>query len=189
MDIDVIIEHISDSYSPLGESSKSDLRKSARIIHAPKKTILVKAGQYSDILYYVYKGAVRAFYLKDGREVSDWFAFDGFFMSAINSFFLGQPSEHYIEVLEDSKLLLLKRDDIERLCNFHHDFERLGRISVTKTMLALQQRVVSLQFKTAQERYNHLLSQFPFIEQRVPLGHIASFLGITQETLSRLRAN
>jgi CRP-like cAMP-binding protein len=91
--------------------------------------------------------------------------------------------------LEDSTLLVVAREDMMMLCDKYHDFERLGRISTTKTMLQLQQRLVSLQFETSQQRYLNLISIYPHIELRVPLGDIASYLGITQETLSRIRAS
>ena len=74
------------------------------------------------------------------------------------------------------------------LCDKHHDFERVGRLSTTKTLIQLQQRIVSLQFKSSKERYDSLLEKYPQIELRAPLGDIASYLGITQETLSRIRS-
>ena len=73
------------------------------------------------------------------------------------------------------------------LADKHHDFERLGRLVVTKTMLQLQHRIVAVQFETAQQKYENLLKARPDITQRVSLSHIASYLGITLETLSRIR--
>ena len=84
--------------------------------------------------------------------------------------------------------MVVGRADMQALCDRHHDIERLGRLSTTKTMLQLQRRVVSLQFETAHQRFDNLLKVYPQITQRVPLHHIASFLGITPETLSRVRA-
>jgi len=84
--------------------------------------------------------------------------------------------------------MVLQLKDIEILCDKYHEFERLARMSTTKTMLQLQQRIVSLQFKTSKERYDSLLERYPQIELRAPLGDIASYLGITQETLSRIRS-
>jgi len=101
---------------------------------------------------------------------------------------LEKPSEHYIELTENSIILEFEREKLTKLSNKYHDFERFSRITITKIMLQLQQRVVYLQFSTAKERYHFLLKEYPEIELQIPLGDIASYIGITQETLSRIRA-
>jgi len=182
------IHRIVTNYCPLSAESLADFRQYVEVLNCQKGEQLVKEGQHSDKLLFIVKGCVKAYYVKDGKTITDWFAFENDFICAITSFFLFVPSPHYIELIEDSTLLVITRDDMMTLCNKHHDFERLGRISTTKTMLQLQQRVVSLQFESAQQRYLNLIAVHPSIELRVPLGDIASFLGITQETLSRIRA-
>jgi len=184
-----IIQSIIAQYGPLSTEAIADIKAVAKIRKVAKGEILVREGEYSYELYFVAKGGARAYYLKDGKTITDWFAFEDDFISSIVSFFLSVPSQHYIEVLEDTCFMVLQRQDIDALCDAHHDFERLGRMSVTKTMLQLQQRIVSLQFKTSKERYDSLLERYPQIELRAPLGDIASYLGITQETLSRIRSS
>ncbi len=185
--IDQILQRITEQYCPLSTETLSDIKKVGRIKHFKKGELLAKEGQFSDELYYVAEGGARAYYLHDGKTVTDWFAFENDFISSIVSFFLDVPGQHQIEMLEDTTMLVLKRNDVDLLCNKHHDFERLGRLSVTKTMMQLQQRIVSIQFKSSKERYESLLEKYPKIELRAPLGDIASYLGITQETLSRIR--
>ncbi|MFC5046684.1 Crp/Fnr family transcriptional regulator [Aquimarina hainanensis] len=189
MSLTSILQTISKEYTPLSDKTIAHWASLIKQRTYPKGYILVKEGQYSDMLYYIVKGAIKAYYLKDGKNVTDWFAFEGDFMCAITSYFLQVPSPHYIETLEEVHLLSITREEMNLLCDNYHDFERLGRISCTKTMLQLQQRIVSLQFETAQQRYENLLERFPVITQRASLRDIASFLGITQETLSRIRAN
>lgn len=133
------------------------------------------------------QGGARAYYLKEGKTITDWFAFENDFISSIISFFLQEPSQHYIEIQEDTTFMVLQLQDIEALCDEHHDFERLCRLSAIKTIIQLQQRIVSLQFKSSKERYDSLLEKYPQIELRAPLGDNASYLGIIQETLSRIR--
>lgn len=185
--MDEIIEAIVAQFGALSSETIFDIKKVAQIRKVNKGNVLVREGDYSYELYYIVKGGARAYYLKDGKTITDWFAFENDFISSIVSFFLGVPSQHYIEVLEDTTFMVLQLKDIEMLCDKHHDFERLGRLSTTKTMIQLQQRIVSLQFKSSKERYDSLLEKYPQIELRAPLGDIASYLGITQETLSRIR--
>ncbi len=185
--IDEVLKTLTLNITPLSDETLSEVREYARIIHVSKGDVLVREGEFSDQLYFVVQGGARAFYLKDGKTITDWFAFENDFISSIISFFLEVPSQHYVEVLEDTTLMVLQLRDLETLCDKYHDFERFARLSVTKTMIELQQRIVSLQFKSSKERYNSLLENYPKIELRAPLGDIASYLGITQETLSRIR--
>jgi CRP-like cAMP-binding protein len=152
-----------------------------------RETLLVKEGQLADKTYFIASGSARAFYLKDDKDITDWFAFENNFINSINSFFMHIPSPHFIEVLEPSTLLEISRENIDLLSDKHQEFDRLGKIAITKTLLQLQQRVVSIQFETAQQKYENILKIRPDITQRVALTHIASYLGITLETLSRIR--
>lgn len=186
--IDQIVASIISEYGPLSDEATIDIKRLAEIRKVSKGETLVCEGEYSYELYYIAEGGARAYYLKDGKTITDWFAFENDFISSRVSFFLGVPSQHYIEVFEDTTFMILQLKDIEMLCDKYHDFERLARMSTTKTMLQLQQRIVSLQFKTSKERYDSLLERHPQIELRAPLGDIASYLGITQETLSRIRS-
>lgn len=185
--MDEIIEGIVTQFGTLSHETILDIKRVGQIRKVSKGDVLVSEGDYSYELYYVVKGGARAYYLKDGKTITDWFAFENDFISSIVSFFLGVPSQHYIEVLEETTFMVLQLKDIEMLCDKYHDFERLARLSTTKTMIQLQQRIVSLQFKSSKERYDSLLEKYPQIELRAPLGDIASYLGITQETLSRIR--
>jgi CRP-like cAMP-binding protein len=187
LNIEQIIDIISTQYSTLSEHCKTDFKELSKVLTFDKYTMLVQEGQYADKTYFIVQGCARAFYLKDGKDITDWFAFENDFMNSINSFFLNIPSPHYIEVLEQTTLLEISRDNMTILCDKYHDFDRLGRIATTKTMLRLQQRIVSVQFETALQKYENLLNIRPDITKRIPLTHIASYLGITLETLSRIR--
>jgi CRP-like cAMP-binding protein len=185
--LEPVLTSICTHYSPLSEDAKRDLATCSTLETLPKNHVLVKEGYSCDSLFYLLSGSARAYYLKDGRQVTDWFAFEHDFICSINSYFLQLPSLHTIELGEATTLLRISKNSIERLCNAHHDMERLARLVVTKTMLQLQHRIVSTQFETAQQKYENLLLLRPDISLRVPLGQIASYLGITLETLSRIR--
>lgn len=185
--LDQVVETMSDNYSLLTDDCKNDIKASCKLVSLKKLSLIVKEGQFADKMYFIAKGCLRAFYLKDGKDITDWFAFEGDFVSPINSFFQHCPSKHNIESLENTTFLEISRETVFALTSKHHCFERLGRIAITKIMLQLQERIVSIQFETAQQKYESLISVRPDILQRVPLTHIASYLGITLETLSRIR--
>lgn len=182
-----LIKSITKEYAPLSEACQAELLDGIKVLTPTKGTTLVREGEYADKTYYIIKGCARAYYLKDGKDISDWFAIENEFISAIVSFFTQQPSPHYVELLEDSILLEFSRDKVESLAKKHHDFEHFIRIIVTKTMLRQQERITSILFQRAEQRYKALLQSYPNITQRVSLTHIASYLGITLETLSRIR--
>lgn len=181
------INLISETYSYLSENCKDDFKNACKLLAFEKSSMLVKEGQFADKTYFIINGCARAFYIKNGKDVTDWFAFENEFINSINSFFLYVPSPHFIEVIEPTTLLEISRENILKLSDTYHDFDRLGRVIVTKTMLQLQQRIVSIQFETASQKYDSLIKFRPDITLRVPLTHIASYLGITLETLSRIR--
>lgn len=186
-EIETVIETISESYSLLTVECKREFKNSSKLLYLDKLSLIVKEGQFADKMYFIVSGCVRAFYHKDDKEITDWFAFEGDFMSSINSFYQNVTSKHNIELLEPTTFLEITREAIFILTDKHHCFERLGRVAVTKTMLQLQERIVSIQFETAQQKYESLVTIRPDIVQRVPLTYIASHLGITLETLSRIR--
>ncbi len=187
MNYEQIIRNIENNYCSLPTECKVELQLNSKILTLDKETILVKEGQIADKTYFIANGCARAYYLKDGKDITDWFAFENDFINSINSYFQKVNSHHYIEVLEPSIILEISRDLATKLSKKFIEFDRLEKSAITKTMLQLQQRIVSIQFENAQQKYQNLLKARLDITQRVPLTHVASFLGITLETLSRIR--
>lgn len=153
-----------------------------------KNEFLVKEGKTCRHLYFLQHGALRGYYNLDGKEITHWFAFENDFVTSFHSFITGQPAVENIQLLEGSILWAISKDKLTSLLNKYHEIERLLRIAYEKYYLRLEERFVNAQFKTAAERYNELLQQTPHLLDRVPLGYIASYLGISQETLSRVRS-
>jgi len=182
-----IIEKITKEYSNLSNETINEWKENIRVLELEKGTQLVKEGKLTNKLYFIYKGSAKAYHLKEGKLITDWFAFDNEFICAITGYFLKGKSEHYIELTENSIILEFEREKLIKLSNKYHDFEKFSRKIITKIMLQLQKRVVYLQFSTAKERYHFLLNEYPEIELNISLGDIASYIGITQETLSRIR--
>ncbi|WP_338815470.1 Crp/Fnr family transcriptional regulator (plasmid) [Bernardetia sp. Wsw4-3y2] len=185
--LEEVLQTIDKQYSVLSKECKIDISDVAKLVVLEKQQLLISEGELENNMYIIIKGCARAFYLKDGKDITDWFAFENDFLCSINSFFLSIPSPHFIETLEPSILLRISKSDTEKLSQNHHSFETLAKNVVIKTMLQLQERIVGIQFETAQQKYENLLKILPSITQRVALTHIASYLGITLETLSRIR--
>lgn len=158
--------------------------------YIPKNQILVKQGEVCNKLYFVDQGIGRSYYLKkDGKEVTQWFFGVGNFMSSADSFFKQSPSFYFLEILEDSILYSISKEKMELLLARHHNMEKFLRLLSIEMLSKVVHKLNAIQFQTAKERYDYMLSEFPDISHRVSLGHIASYLGMTQETLSRIRRN
>ncbi len=153
-----------------------------------KGDYLVREGKVCRQLYFLECGALRGFYTLDGKEITHWFSFAPDFVTSFHSFTTVQPAVENIQLLEGSILWAISKDSVTELMNKHHEIERLVRIAYEKYYIRLEERYVAEQFKTATERYQSLLLQTPHILERVPLGYIASYLGISGETLSRIRS-
>lgn len=155
----------------------------------PKDHFLLREKTVSDYIYFIEKGVVRIFYRKNEKEITEWIAMDAQFFLSITSFFERIPSKLVIQTLEPSEVYGIHHDDFMRLADKHHDIERLLRKMVTRSLILSQIRMDSIQFETAHQRYERLLNDAPQIIQKVPLSFIASFIGVTLETLSRIRSN
>jgi CRP-like cAMP-binding protein len=154
----------------------------------PKDYLLIREQTVSDYIYFIEQGAVRIFYYKYGKDITEWIALEEQFFLSINSFFQRQPSRLIIQTLEPSLVWGIHHHALMQLADQYHDIEKLLRKMVTSSLILSQQRMESIQFETAQERYARLLAHTPDIINRVPGIYIASFLGITKETLSRIRS-
>lgn len=171
----------------LSSEAWEELARVTKRLTLPRKTILHRGGDVCPYFYFIEEGLSRVFYYKDGTETTAWFGFPGQIVSAIDSFFTGRPSEYWIELLESTTLCALHRDDIEALFQRFPEVERLGRLLVIENYLLLDEHMKLFVFHTAEERYELLLKQFSEATRRIPLGMIASYIGVSQETLSRIR--
>jgi CRP-like cAMP-binding protein len=178
-----------EKFSPLEERSRKAFLQAWQVWELPKNYQVLKAGCVSDYIYFLEKGAVRIFYHKKEKEVTEWIALDEQFFLSITSFFNRVPSNLSIETLEPSLLYGIPHHELMQMADQYHEVERLLRKMVTGSLILSQIRMDSIQFETAQERYEKLLESSPQIIQRIPLSYIASFLGVTLETLSRIRSS
>lgn len=155
-----------------------------------KRQFLLQEGDVCQQLAFVEKGALYSYSVDaKGSEHVLRFAFEGWWIADLQSFFTGKPSTLNIELLEDSELLVLDRPQHQKLLEQIPAYERYHRIILQNAYVALQQRLENALGRTAEEKYARLIKHNPEFMNRVPLNLIASYLGISPETLSRVRSN
>ncbi|MVN74765.1 cyclic nucleotide-binding domain-containing protein [Hymenobacter sp. HMF4947] len=153
-----------------------------------KRQHLLLAGEPCTHLAFVTQGCLRSYSLNgQGHEHTLQFAPEDWWVSDIYSLLTQQPSTLSIDALEDTHLLLLAQADLETIYAQFPIFERYFRLLMQSRYVALQERVNASLSQTASEKYQHFLRKYPGIAQRVPQHFIASYLGITPESLSRVR--
>lgn len=157
-------------------------------LHYKKNEILQPFGYTCKTIYFLKSGAARIYYLKDGIDITEHFAFEGSIIARVESLFTGRPSQKAIQVMEDAEIIAIDATQLFKLYDAHPEIERLFRLIFESAHVETIRRMESLQFHTAQERYLALLRETDII-QKIPLKHIASYLGITQVSLSRIRAH
>ena len=172
----------------LPEEAKAMILEKTHVKQYPKGHLLFQQGQVCHYMYFMAHGLARIYHGKEDKEVIDWIATAGSPFTAIDSFYSRQPSRYTIEVLENSEIYAFQYHDLEELYRSFHAFERIGRLITMDQFLILQERVDMIQFQNAQQRYETFLKRFPNLQNRLQLTHIASYLGISLETLSRIRA-
>jgi CRP-like cAMP-binding protein len=175
---------------PLPDDILEDVISHFQHLEYPKNYFLLKQGRPCKHLWFLTQGVVRYFYTdEDGKDSNVWFSLDTDVITDAPSFVSQKPSNESIQLLEDSELYAIERNDLYSLLQKHHSFA-LWYIKLVELhyVSQIEDRISDLQFLDAKQRYQKLLSMYPNITNRVSLGNIASYLNITQETLSRIRA-
>ncbi|MCP2025501.1 CRP-like cAMP-binding protein [Flavobacterium sp. HSC-32F16] len=184
MDISSILDHI----YQLPEQSKKGLLLTINLITYRKGHIILKAGKVESSIYFIKKGIVRAYINEGNNDVTFWFGKEGETIISMKSYVENQNGYENIELLEDCELYELKTADLERLFNSDIHIANWGRKFAEKELIKTEERLIPKLFKNASERYLDLITNHPELIKRIQLGHIASYLGITQVSLSRIRA-
>ncbi len=184
------LEDIIQSISVLPNEVLQEVLGEFQQMEYPKNYYLHKQGRPCKYIWFMTKGAVRYFYTNDeGKEMNTWFSLDEQIVTDAPSFVNKTISQESIQLLEDSELYAIEYDVLHSLLKKHHSFA-LWYIKLVEIhyVSQIEDRISDLQFLDAKQRYEKLLSTYPDITNRITLGNIASFLNITQETLSRIRA-
>jgi CRP-like cAMP-binding protein len=153
----------------------------------PKKHILLKKGKVCSHLYFIEKGLARNFFEEEDKELTNDIVLEGELLVSFSSFISRTASLETIELLEDSVLYAIQYDDLQKLYQQFPIMERIGRMIAEHHYNSLAMKSYRLKFSNSSERYQYLFENKIEIVKRVPIGIIASYLGMSIETLSRIR--
>lgn len=174
-------------YGNISSEIESELNNYIKISHKKRGDFFLKQGQINSSLFVMKQGLVRAFFKKEDKEINTWFGMENELIGSILPLYSKQPSFENIQFLEDSLIYSISSENLNEMYKLHPTFNLIGRKIAEQLCEFLEERITSLHIENAEERYKALVKEHPDLIQRVNLGHIASYLGITQETLSRIR--
>jgi CRP-like cAMP-binding protein len=175
------------SIQPLPDPLTAYLRQVIKRKEIPRKDYLLKEGQVCRNIHFIEKGLLRCYYIKDGGEVSSWFMKEQDVCIAIESYYHQEPSQENIQALEDTVVFSISHEELDRIYRNFPSFNYTGRILTERYYMLSDQRSRSMRMQRSHERYDWLMERYPELMQRVPAKYIASYLGITEVTLSVVR--
>ncbi len=181
-----ITNWIRSSYLVTDETMKI-LKEKLSPCEFPKRHQLIRAGMFCKYAYFIEKGLTRSFWLVDGEEITTSFVGDGAIVFSMDELYYGKISEEYVETLEEVVAYRISLDDLRNLFETNLELSNWGRIIHQNEYRRLHRSHKERLTLPAKERYEAFQEQFPEVCQRAQLGYIASYLGITLPTLSRLR--
>ncbi|MBO5180352.1 MAG: Crp/Fnr family transcriptional regulator [Paraprevotella sp.] len=183
-----VAREIARIYCRLTPAGVDALSKILVPVKVSKGDVVLSEGLVCRHMYFVERGMVRQYYYKSGRDVTEHFSYEGRIVVCIESFLKQEPSRLIVEALENSSLYGIPYDDLQQLMETNAEIAMLYRRILEHALISSQVHADSQRFENATERYQRLLNTKPEILLRAPMVHIASYLQMTPETLSRVRA-
>ncbi|HQT24609.1 MAG: cyclic nucleotide-binding protein [Sphingobacteriales bacterium 17-39-43] len=177
-----------ESIHKVSDQARVALQNIINVNSYKKNEIVQDIGSRCKTIYFVKDGCARIFYYKDGNDITEHFAFENELIVRAESLFTGKPTSKGIQAIDKSTILSIDSESLFQLYNQYHDIERLFRLLFEKEYVNTVKRIENLQFMSAKERYAELLKTTDYV-QKIPLKYIATYLGITQVSLSRIRAD
>ena len=176
-------------YNTLSKEAENAIAEISEIIFVKKNKDLQPIGHTCKTIYFIKKGVARIYYFKDGIDITESFFFENSIIARVESLFTGKPSRKAIQVLEDAEIIAINANELFKLYDSFPEIERLFRKIFEAAYVDTVNRIEGIQFHSAEERYKALLAEAPNVIQRIPLKYVASYLGITQVSLSRIRGH
>ncbi len=183
--LDAFIDRLRNIY-PLSGGLEDTIRN-LDYIEVPKHTVLLREGQRQDHAWIIIKGLLRSYYIKDGEEICSRFNSENQVVLSVASFYNRTPGYEFVETLEDSVLVRAHWDRLQQIYRDFPEFNYHARVLTEYYFTLSEQRLYLLRRQSAEERYRFFMEHYSEWLQRVPLKHVATFLGMNMETLSRIR--
>ena len=183
-----IIATIKKTY-PVSDSAINELILRFSEHHFSKREIIIRGGSLDRKVYFIERGITRSYCNIDGQEVTTWFSKEGDVTFGLLDLYRGEAGFEYVETLEKTIAYSISIDELNKLYATEIDIANWSRIVHQECLLSLQYSRIDRLSLSAADRYAKLVKQWPEVLLRVNLGHIASFLGVTQPTLSKIRAD
>ncbi len=182
-----IIDILDDIY-PIPESSKQAILEKVSEITYPKNYILFQPEKKGEKFYFIKEGLIRAFTKIEDKEITFWFGREGDISFPLLTLHSNQKGYEYVQLLEDTTFYEININDLHQLYATDLHLSNWGRKFAERESIRYESFFITRQFKSSLEKYTELITDYPDILQRVPLGIIASYLGINQVSLSRIRS-
>ncbi|WP_407527295.1 Crp/Fnr family transcriptional regulator [Lacibacter sp. MH-610] len=176
-------------FNPLSKEAENAITEISNIVTIKKNKDLQPIGHTCKTIYFINKGVARIYYYKDGIDITESFSFENNIIARVESLFTGKPSRKAIQILEDADVVAINANQLFKLYDTFPEIERLFRKIFEAAYVETVNRIEGMQFHSAEERYNALLNEAPNVVMKVPLKYVASYLGITQVSLSRIRGH
>lgn len=185
---EMLFDHIENFiHEKVPEKEKEEIIRIFNLRKLKKKDLFIREGDIPDCIAFNVSGLLRCYYVdSNGNDATKYFCFEGSILSYLGLVFRNE-SKYYIEALEDCVLLYTDYGSFENLINNSYFALKIIKMFLEQTLLYKEERESSFLLENATERYTNLINTFPEIEQRVNLGYIASYLGVSQVSLSRIR--
>lgn len=185
--VDKLIEKLR-SLAPMSELLSDKIRSVAKIVNYKAYEVILREGQVCSMACLVVKGLTRSYYMNEGKDITSRFMEEGYIITSWPSYYTQKPGNEYIEALEDTTLACIDYADSQKIFADFPESNIIGRRQVEYAFYLAEQRTQMLRKHTAEEKYKFFLDNHYSLMQRVSLKHIATYLGINEETLSRVRS-
>ena len=182
-----LVDFINNIY-PLTDEIMEFMSSRTTFKKVSKGKFLLKPGEYCNDYYYIHKGILRSYIKYGEKEITIWINPEGEITTAIRSIAGSRLSDEYIQVIENAELVVIPFNAMRELYERFPEMNKVGRMLLEEYYAASEERVFIARLPNAQARYQHFINSRPELLNRIPLKYVASYLGITLETLSRLRA-